>query len=95
MTEMCIRCRTSFSAPSVRPEMSLAPESPSERTVDVVEYENYDIDTSRPLLIGGIVDAYMQIMSIDEDGTAKVEKFGHWLSRSRNDEIVLDGVRER
>lgn len=47
------------------------------------------------LLIGGIVDAYMQIMSIDEDGTAKVEKFGHWLSRSRNDEIVLDGVRER
>ena len=65
------------------------------RTVDVVEYENYDIDTSRPLLIGGIVDAYMQIMSIDEDGTAKVEKFGHWLSRSRNDEIVLDGVRER
>ena len=47
---------------------------------------------SRKLLIGGKTDAYKQIFTIDEDGTAKVEKFGHWLSCGRYCRIILDGV---
>ena len=48
-------------------------------------------DGLKPLLIGGRTDKYMQVMTIDEEGTSKIEKFGHWLSRGRYCRIILDG----
>ena len=48
-------------------------------------------NTSRPLLIGGTEDAYQQIFSISEDGTATIEKHGHTMSRGRFCRIVIDG----
>ena len=50
---------------------------------------------SRALLIGNRTDAYKQVMTIDEDGTSKIEKFGHWLSRGRYCRIILDGVTQQ
>ena len=47
------------------------------------EYEVRFDENSRPLLIGGKIDAYKQIFTITEDGTASVEKHGHTMSRSR------------
>mgnify|MGYP003329221696 CR=1 FL=1 len=35
------------------------------------------------------------VATIDEDGTAKVEKFGHWLSCGRYCRIYLDGVMKK
>ena len=55
------------------------------------DYEAHTNNTSRPLLIGGRTDLYTQKFQIDDDGTARVEKFGHWLSRSRHCRIILDG----
>ena len=54
------------------------------------EYETYKDSNTRELLIGQ-EDTYKQIFSIDTNGTAKIEKHGHWLSRSRNCVIMLDG----
>ncbi len=48
-----------------------------------VEYERYNDDSSRPLLIGGREDAYLQIFTIESDGTSSVEKFGYKLTRGR------------
>jgi len=48
-------------------------------------------NTSRPLLIGGSEDAYQQIFSISEDGTASIEKHGHTMSRGRFCRIIVDG----
>jgi hypothetical protein len=48
-------------------------------------------NTSRPLLIGGTEDAYQQIFSISEDGTATIEKHGHTMSRGRFCRIIVDG----
>ena len=56
-----------------------------------VEYERNLDESSRPLLIGGRTDKYKQVFTIEEDGTSKVEKFGHWLSRGRYCKIILDG----
>ena len=60
--------------------------------VKEAEYERYGVESSRPLLIGGRADKYKQVFTIEEDGTSKVEKFGHWLSRGRYCKIILDGV---
>ncbi len=63
--------------------------------ISEAEYEMSGIRTSRLLLVGGRTDKYKQIMTIDEEGSSKVEKFGHWLLRRRDDKIVLDGVSKR
>ena len=47
------------------------------------DYEIYNDDNSRKLLIGNREDLYKQIYVIDERGTASVSKFGYRLSRSR------------
>lgn len=47
------------------------------------DFEQWGGGSSRPLLIGGSEDSYLQIFKIDENGTASVEKFGHRLSRAR------------
>ena len=60
--------------------------------VNSVQYELCNDQDSRPLLIGNRTDKYMQIMTIDEDGAARIEKFGHRLSRGRYCRIILDGV---
>ena len=57
----------------------------------VPEYEAHTNSTTRPLLIGGRTDLYTQTFRIDEVGTTRIDKFGHWLSRSRNCRILLDG----
>ena len=56
------------------------------------DYEKAWDDKSRPLIIGGRTDKYKQVFTIDAEGTSKVEKFGHWLSRGRYCKIILDGV---
>ena len=63
--------------------------------VEVAERVDSNDRNSRELLIGGRTDAYKQVFTIDEDGTAKVEKFGHWLSRGRYCRIYLDGVMKK
>ena len=49
----------------------------------VPNYERLDDTSSRPLLIGGSEDAYLETFEIGGDGTASVEKFGYRLERSR------------
>ena len=56
------------------------------------EYEIRRNDKTRPFLIGGRMDAYKQVFSISEDGTASIEKHGHTMSRSRNCRVLLDGT---
>ncbi len=46
---------------------------------------------SRPLLIGGRKDVYKQVRHIDENGVFRTDKFGHWISRSPECRIILDG----
>ena len=46
-------------------------------------YERHTDESSRPLLIGGSPETYMQVFEIDTEGTASVEKFGYRLERSR------------
>ncbi len=48
-----------------------------------VEYEKYGNDSSRPLLIGNREDAYLQVYTIESNGTSSVEKFGYRLTRGR------------
>ena len=62
---------------------------------EVAERVRSDGDNSRPLLIGGRTDSYKEVFTIDEDGTAKVGKFGHWLSCGRYCRIYLDGVMKK
>ena len=47
------------------------------------DYEEFQNERSRPLLIGGREDFFLQVFGIDENGTSTVEKFGYRLSRSR------------
>ena len=47
------------------------------------DFEQWGNSSSRPLLIGGSEDSYLQVFEIDENGTASVEKFGYRLSRAR------------
>ena len=61
--------------------------------IDSVAHANQTGETSRALYIGGSDNAYHQIMSIDSSGTCRVEKFGHWLSRSQSCGVFLDGER--
>ena len=49
----------------------------AERVINSTAPEN----TSRPLLIGGKQDAYQQVFSIYDAGTALIEKHGHTMSR--------------
>lgn len=60
--------------------------------VQAPDFERNGDDTSRPLLIGGCSDAYQQIYTIDGNGTAKIQKHSHWLSRSIQCVIKLDGA---
>lgn len=53
------------------------------RWTDRPHYERWNDESSRPLLIGGSEDAYLQVFGISADGTASVEKFGYRLERSR------------
>ncbi|MBO7685827.1 MAG: hypothetical protein J6V72_05560 [Kiritimatiellae bacterium] len=46
------------------------------------DYESYTNKLSRPLLIGGRTDAYIQTFRIDSDGTTTIEKFGWRMTRS-------------
>ena len=55
------------------------------------EHESYTNKATRALLIGGTQDAYQQIFSISEDGTASIEKHGHTMSRGRFCQIAIDG----
>ena len=48
--------------------------------IDDYEYQTRRDTTTRPFLVGGRIDAYKQIFTISEDGTASVEKHGHMLS---------------
>ena len=48
-----------------------------------LEHELHGEPTSRPLLIGGSEDAYLQTFKIESNGTSSVEKFGYRLSRYR------------
>ena len=52
-------------------------------TTTVCDYERHLDVTSRPLLIGGRTDAYLETFRIDADGTMSVEKFGWRLIRTR------------
>lgn len=56
------------------------------------DYERTLDPRSRALLIGNRIDVYRQIRHIDSVGTYRTDKFGHWISRSVDCEIVLDGV---
>ena len=55
------------------------------------EYEKCANSNTRALLIGGRSDLYTQKFQIDDNGMARIDKFGHWLSRSRHCRIMLDG----
>ena len=57
----------------------------------VADKENYGVNNSRELIIGGRFDAYKQVWHIDLNGTCRTDKFGHWISRSRNCRVILDG----
>ena len=52
------------------------------------DFERWYDATSRPLVLDMI---YRQRFSIDSDGVVKVDKFGHWTTRSRHCRVVLDG----
>ena len=43
-------------------------------------------------LIGGAEDAYLQEFNMTSEGTVKVTKHEHWVDRTTNDVIRLDGV---
>ena len=62
----------------------------SRRTFETV-YEVLEPSDSRPLIIGGRTDKYKQRWHIDGQGTYRTDKFGHWISRSRDCVIILDG----
>jgi len=49
----------------------------------ISDFEEMGNSSSRPLLVGGCDSAYLQIFTIDANGTSSVEKFGHKLQRSR------------
>ena len=52
------------------------------------DYEvGYDAQ-SRPLIIG---QDYRQCHFIDQSGTFRIDKYGHWISRSVSCEVILDG----
>ena len=53
------------------------------------DYELFEDAESRKLMID---HQYIQRFSIDNDGVFKVEKYGHWITRSPNCRVVLDGI---
>ena len=55
------------------------------------EYEKCANSNTRALLIGGRSDIYTQKFQIDDNGKARIDKIGHWLSRTRHCHIILDG----
>ena len=59
--------------------------------VYIPDYERKNDEKSRPLMIGGRTDMYKQVWHIDEQGTYRTDKFGHWISRSRDCVVILDG----
>ena len=56
------------------------------------DYEYNGAIQSRKLLVGGRIDKYKQNRHIDDSGTYRTDKFGHWISRSRWCRVVLDGT---
>lgn len=69
---------------------------PIDLQINAPDLEDRSDEGSRLLLIGDS-GTYHQIFTIDENGTFKIEKHGHWLSRSTNCVITLDGrvIQER
>ena len=59
--------------------------------VDRADVEDSSDRKSRPLLIGGRMDVYKQVRHIDSNGVYRTDKFGHWISRSPECCIILDG----
>ena len=53
------------------------------------DFELHLNQNSRPLVIAS---QYCQRFSIDTDGVFKIEKYGHWISRSPSCRVILDGV---
>ena len=53
------------------------------------DFELHLNQNSRPLVIAS---QYRQRFSIDTDGVFKIEKYGHWISRSPSCRVILDGV---
>ena len=53
------------------------------------DYEAFGDDTSRNLILAR---EYNQRFSIDQNGVFKIEKYGHWISRSRFCHVILDGT---
>ena len=64
---------------------------PQVRDISGPDYEQCGNEQSRPLLIGGRVDAYKQLFTISPAGTFTIKKHGHTLSRSLSCIISLDG----
>ena len=62
-----------------------------DQEVSQPDYEVYETATSRPLLIGGRRDLYLQTREILSDGTFRSEKYGHWITRGTWCRIILDG----
>ena len=67
--------------------------------IPVQWYKRLDSPTSWPertvhpdgKLIGGSESAYLQVFEITADGTIKISKHGHWIDRTTEDVIRLDG----
>ena len=63
-----------------------------DKIITMEEFVDPNDSGLRKMLIGGRIDAYKQVFSISEDGTASVEKHGHTMSRSRFCRVWLDGI---
>ncbi len=71
-------------------QSSLTLLSPDEMfLVPFSDFELHLNQNSRPLVIAS---QYCQRFSIDTDGVFKIEKYGHWISRSPSCRVILDGV---
>jgi len=52
------------------------------------DYEVFGYDLSRSLIVGNL---YHQRFTIDAKGIFRIEKYGHWISRSPSCLVILDG----
>ena len=55
------------------------------------DYELMYENGSRPLLVTPDPNTYKQEDFIDENGVFRTDKYGHWISRSPNCRVILDG----
>ena len=68
------------------------PRSSSGFGVENPDYETMFDNSSRPLLVTPDPNTYKQEDYIDENGVFRIDKYGHWISRSPDCHIVLDGI---